>query len=499
LERATAAALLLPWLDFDGSERAWKRWDDMTAHTLLTAPGLSPRLYAEFLEPLLLVLPMAPGFDVSAAGALSCFSFFALEHQADFDVRWLRGGSATECLFEPWRAALEAKGVKVLNGQKVESFELSGEGENGSVGGSGVSVSSSSSSTSRVTAVTIQGKTGTGSGDGGGDGGGDGDEGSAPNKIRCDAVISGISISATQALLRNGKNARLARLPEFARITKLRSVACVAVRLWLSAKLPVPPTTPSNVVGGNLLPDLENIGFTFYHLNDLQTSLRDSPGQASVVEVDFYGAAPLLSRTDADLVALTVAALRKACPASFRVLEVSPGGAGNSGSSSGGGGGGGSGVGDGPGSRKGNGGQAATSVVSVEDFAVVRVPNAVTHFAPGSFKNMPPIQPEALDNFCFCGDWVDRGGHRSWSQEKALVTGYQAAAATLARLSKVERGSSRSSGSKRAAATTTTTRATRQFAAPTKVLDVEEDEPHVAAGRAAVGALRNAPLPEHLR
>jgi hypothetical protein len=31
---------------------------------------------------MMLVLPMAPGEDISAAAALSCFSFFALEHQA---------------------------------------------------------------------------------------------------------------------------------------------------------------------------------------------------------------------------------------------------------------------------------------------------------------------------------------------------------------------------------------------------------------------------------
>lgn len=43
--------------------------------------GVSQRLYDDFLEPMLLVLPMCPGEDCSAAAALSCFQYFALEHQ----------------------------------------------------------------------------------------------------------------------------------------------------------------------------------------------------------------------------------------------------------------------------------------------------------------------------------------------------------------------------------------------------------------------------------
>lgn len=49
---------------------------------LFREAGVSQRLYDEFLEPMLLVLPMCPGEDCSAAAALSCFQYFALEHQA---------------------------------------------------------------------------------------------------------------------------------------------------------------------------------------------------------------------------------------------------------------------------------------------------------------------------------------------------------------------------------------------------------------------------------
>ena len=40
---------------------------------------MSVALYDELVQPLLHVLPMAPGYDVSAAAALSCFHVFALQ------------------------------------------------------------------------------------------------------------------------------------------------------------------------------------------------------------------------------------------------------------------------------------------------------------------------------------------------------------------------------------------------------------------------------------
>lgn len=93
-------------------------------------------------------------------------------------------------------------------------------------------------------------------------------------RIECDALVSGVSISAMQAITRANRES-LAPLPEFQRIGKLRAVGVVAVRLWLDGRLAAgTPRTPSNVVGGGLAPELENIGWTFYHLNDLQVRKR---------------------------------------------------------------------------------------------------------------------------------------------------------------------------------------------------------------------------------
>ena len=92
--------------------------------------------------------------------------------------------------------------------------------------------------------------------------------------------------------------------------------------------------------------------------------------------------------------------------------------------------------------------------IAVEDVAVVRVGNAVSHFAPGTYRNFPGIRSESLENLCFAGDWVDRGGHRSWSQEKAYVTGLQAAGPPSRRLWSLataagDRSSSSSSSARR--------------------------------------------------
>ena len=70
-----------------------------------------------------LVLPMAPGEEVSAAAALSLLQFFALEHQADFDVRWLKG-SLTERIFTRWVERLEGCGAKILRGKRVNGVVM---------------------------------------------------------------------------------------------------------------------------------------------------------------------------------------------------------------------------------------------------------------------------------------------------------------------------------------------------------------------------------------
>nr|MDJ0674092.1 FAD-dependent oxidoreductase [Calothrix sp. MO_167.B42] len=61
----------------------------------------------------------------------------------------------------------------------------------------------------------------------------------------------------------------------------------------------------------------------------------------------------------------------------------------------------------------------------VIDSSVIRLPQAVTHFAPGSYQHMLPAQT-SFDNVFMSGDWIVTR-HGSWAQEKAYVTGLEAA------------------------------------------------------------------------
>jgi uncharacterized protein with NAD-binding domain and iron-sulfur cluster len=62
------------------------------------------------------------------------------------------------------------------------------------------------------------------------------------------------------------------------------------------------------------------------------------------------------------------------------------------------------------------------------DVSVVRARNAVSHFCVGS-ASASPSGTRLRHGIYICGDWIDRTGHASWSTEKAVVTGKQAAIA----------------------------------------------------------------------
>jgi uncharacterized protein with NAD-binding domain and iron-sulfur cluster len=61
----------------------------------------------------------------------------------------------------------------------------------------------------------------------------------------------------------------------------------------------------------------------------------------------------------------------------------------------------------------------------IVDHSVIRIPQGVTHFAPGSYQYLLPGQT-SFQNVFMSGDWIVTR-HGSWSQEKAYVTGLEAA------------------------------------------------------------------------
>eukprot|EP00879_Flechtneria_rotunda_P028371 GHRR01030475.1.p1 GENE.GHRR01030475.1~~GHRR01030475.1.p1 ORF type:complete len:457 (+),score=95.91 GHRR01030475.1:1370-2740(+) len=101
--------------------------------------------------------------------------------------------------------------------------------------------------------------------------------------------------------------------------------------------------------------------------------------------------------------------------------------------------------------------EPAFGTAQVVDSAVLRFPKAVTHFSPGSYANRP-YQVTSICNCYLAGDWV-KGvlhGANGLSQERAYVTGLTAANLVIDQCGVGQKA---------------------------VVLDVESDEPHIAAAK----------------
>jgi uncharacterized protein with NAD-binding domain and iron-sulfur cluster len=96
------------------------------------------------------------------------------------------------------------------------------------------------------------------------------------------------------------------------------------------------------------------------------------------------------------------------------------------------------------------------------DRSIIRLSRAVTHFAPGSYQNMLPAKT-SIDNVFMSGDWIINR-HGSWSQEKAYVTGLEAANLVIERFGK---------------------------GTTAEIIPVEPDEPHIEMMRSLNRNLRN--------
>jgi uncharacterized protein with NAD-binding domain and iron-sulfur cluster len=202
------------------------------------------------------------------------------------------------------------------------------------------------------------------------------------DELDVDAVIFAIGISGAQALVRNATTL-VKQSSQFRGFMHLASVDVLAVRLYFDRRFRL--FRKSNAFFGFDA----GIGGTFFDLNALHDdTFGDSPGQ--VIEMDFYGASSLLVWDDDSIVKHCVRILRSCLQTNM------------------------------PDAR-------------VIDSTVVRAPRAVTHFRPGSYERFPATR--ATDtalrrNVYFAGDWIDTR-HGSFSQEKAYVTGIEAANALV--------------------------------------------------------------------
>lgn len=190
-------------------------------------------------------------------------------------------------------------------------------------------------------------------------------------QFEADAVIFAVGITGMKKIV--ASSPALRTRPEFRNLSNLGAIDVLATRLWFDRKVYIPK--PSNACFGFH----PTTGWTFFDLNALHDQYRHAQG--SVVEVDFYHANQYLGLDDEEIIPLVQQDLA-ACVPGFREAKV-------------------------------------------VDYSVIRLPQAVSHFAPGSYRYLLPAQT-SFDNLFMSGDWIVNQ-HGSWSQEKAYVTGLEAA------------------------------------------------------------------------
>ncbi|MEO8890610.1 MAG: FAD-dependent oxidoreductase, partial [Coleofasciculaceae cyanobacterium] len=195
--------------------------------------------------------------------------------------------------------------------------------------------------------------------------------------FEADAVIFAVSVSGMKKIVSSSPS--LQNYPEFQNLTNLGGIDVMATRLWFDRKIPI--RHPSNACFGFD----PTTGWTFFDLNELHDEYRDQPG--SVIEADFYHANQLLPLSDQQIVEKVQKDLATCIPAFAKAKVI--------------------------------------------DSSVIRVAQGVTHFAPGSYQYL--LKPQtSIKNVFMSGDWIITR-HGSWSQEKAYVTGLEAANLVMAK------------------------------------------------------------------
>ncbi|MEH2060409.1 MAG: FAD-dependent oxidoreductase [Nostoc sp.] len=218
--------------------------------------------------------------------------------------------------------------------------------------------------------------------------------------IEADAVIFAVGITGMKKIV--STSPILQSREEFRNLSNLGAIDVLATRLWFDRKIDIP--RPSNACFGFDT----STGWTFFDLNALHDEYRDEPG--TVIEADFYHANQFLGLSDEEILAIVQGYLATCVPG-FREAKII-------------------------------------------DSSVIRLSQAVTHFAPGSYRYMLPAKT-SFENVFMSGDWIVNR-HGSWSQEKAYVTGLEAANLVVSYLGEGQ---------------------------PSEILAVEQDEVHIQVAR----------------
>ncbi|TFI55575.1 FAD-dependent oxidoreductase [Mastigocladus laminosus UU774] len=223
-----------------------------------------------------------------------------------------------------------------------------------------------------------------------------------------DAIIFAVGVTGMKKIVSSSSS--LQTRTEFRNLNNLGAIDVLATRLWFDRKITIP--RPSNACFGFD----QTTGWTFFDLNALHDEYQHEPG--TVVEVDFYHANQFLPLEDQEIIPIVQRYLATCIP-EFQQAKVI-------------------------------------------DSSVIRLPQAVTHFAPGSYRHMLPAKT-SVKNVFMSGDWIVNR-HGSWSQEKAYVTGLEAANFVISHLGE---------------------------GTPAHIIPVEADEPHIQLARTVNRTVRH--------
>lgn len=194
--------------------------------------------------------------------------------------------------------------------------------------------------------------------------------------LEVDEVILAVGANALSTLVKFSP--QLAKYKDLRRFANLRGTSVLATRLFLDKNLTVPYS--ANACWGFD----RGIGMTMFDIRALHGN--DAPSvknaEGAIIEVDYYHSSELILLNDEDLIAKVKSDLDILLGPECRSARV-------------------------------------------VDAALVRLPNGVNWYFPGSYKDMPDTKSSSVRNLYFAGDIV-RSRHGSWSQEKAFVTGIEA-------------------------------------------------------------------------
>lgn len=214
----------------------------------------------------------------------------------------------------------------------------------------------------------------------------EGEDGAKDPTLDADSLIFAVGGAALSNFVKYSPE--LAEHAEFRRFANLRGTGVLATRLYLDTFVDTPYS--ANACWGFD----KGVGMTFFDITKLHGLVdeKNSDGErpvGSVIEVDYYHAGSLLVMNDEAIVEKAKADLDTMLGKDCKRAKVL-------------------------------------------DAAVVKLPQAVNWYSPGSYANMPDVRSSEVPNVYFAGDIV-RSRHGSWSQEKAYVTGVEVANSILER------------------------------------------------------------------